>query len=160
MGDFEKKLFLRFAMGLFSPSHAFSGGFWQISLKRSLYVKNWKKPFLRPLFRATFPLNTDLNSSSGSPWDPLGPPGGVPQGPRGGIKVGKLLGIMVTGGCFPYVIYEQPLRGEQVLQCNDLWSHPSGLPCHSPPPPLTRLKSDWREPTVTIEIWHKYFQEL
>ena len=36
----------------------------QISLKRSLYVKNWRKPFLRPLFRATFPLNIDLNSSS------------------------------------------------------------------------------------------------
>ena len=27
-------------MGLFSPTHAFSGGFWQISLKRSLYVNN------------------------------------------------------------------------------------------------------------------------
>ena len=70
-------------MGLFSPSHAFSGGFWQISLKRSLYVKNWKKSFLRPLFRATFPLNTDLNSSSGSLWDPLRPSGtplGTPQG--------------------------------------------------------------------------------
>ena len=26
-GNFEKKLFLCFAMGLFSPSHAFSGGF-------------------------------------------------------------------------------------------------------------------------------------
>ena len=83
--------FLCFLMGLFSPSRAFSGGFWQISLKRSLYVKNWKKPFLRQLFRATFPLNTDLNSSSGSPWDPLGPSGtplGVPGGPRGGIEVG------------------------------------------------------------------------
>ena len=35
---FEKIAFLRFAMGLFSPTHAFSGGFWQISLKRSVYV--------------------------------------------------------------------------------------------------------------------------
>ena len=43
MGDFEKILFLRFAMGLFSPTHTFSGGFWQISLKRSVYVKNWRK---------------------------------------------------------------------------------------------------------------------
>ena len=60
----------KFLMGLFSPTHAFSGGFWQISLKRSLYVKNWKKSFLRPLFRATFPLNTDLNSSSGTHLDP------------------------------------------------------------------------------------------
>ena len=31
LGDFEKIAFLRFAMGLFSPTHAFSGGFWQIS---------------------------------------------------------------------------------------------------------------------------------
>ena len=37
-----------FLMGLFSPTRAFSGGFWQISLKRSLYVKNWKKSYLRP----------------------------------------------------------------------------------------------------------------
>ena len=93
-------------MGLFSPSHAFSGGFWQISLKRSLYVKNLKKSFLRPLFRATFPLNTDLNSSSGSLWDPFGP-SGTPLwtplgGPRGSQRTnlswsstGKLLGIMV-----------------------------------------------------------------
>ena len=93
-----------FLMGLFSPTRAFSGGFWQISLKRSLYVKNWKKSFLRPLFRATFPLNTDLNSSSGSLWDPLGPSGtplGTPLGgPRGSQRTnlswsstGKLLGI-------------------------------------------------------------------
>ena len=27
-------------MGLFSPTHAFLGGFWQIYLKRSLYIKN------------------------------------------------------------------------------------------------------------------------
>ena len=32
-----------FLMGLFSPTRAFSGGFWQISLKRSIYVKNWRK---------------------------------------------------------------------------------------------------------------------
>ena len=39
----EKKFFLRFLMGLFSPTHAFSGGFWQISLKQPVYVKNWRK---------------------------------------------------------------------------------------------------------------------
>ena len=33
-------------------------------------------------------MNTDLNSSPGSPWDPLGPPWGVPGGPRGGIEAG------------------------------------------------------------------------
>ena len=86
MEDFEKKLFMRFAMGLFSPSHAFSGGFWQISLKRSLYVKNLKKSFLRPLFRATFPLNTDLNSSSWSLWDHLGPSGTPLRTPLGGPR--------------------------------------------------------------------------
>ena len=84
--------------GLFAPTH----GFWQISLKRSLYVKNWKKPFLRPLFRVTFPFNTDLNSSSRSPWDPLGPSGTTLGGPRGSQRrnwswssMGKLLEIMV-----------------------------------------------------------------
>ena len=42
-GEIEVKffcVFLRILMGLFSSTHAFSGGFWQISLKRSLYVKN------------------------------------------------------------------------------------------------------------------------
>ena len=39
----KKKFFLRFLMGLFSPTRAFSGGFWQISLKRFVYVKNWRK---------------------------------------------------------------------------------------------------------------------
>ena len=82
-GFFKKMQILCFLMGLFSPTRAFSEGFWHISLKRSLYVKNWKKPFLRPLFRATFPLNTDLHSSSGSLWDPLGPSGTLwdPLGP-------------------------------------------------------------------------------
>ena len=99
LGLFEKMQILHFLMGLFSPTRAFSGGFWQISLKRSLYVKNWKKSFLRPLFRATFPLNTDLNSSSGSPWDPTGgswdPPGGSQGSQRRNwswISTGKLLG--------------------------------------------------------------------
>ena len=40
MGFWENSIF---AMGLFSHTHAFSGGFWQMSLKRSVYVKNWRK---------------------------------------------------------------------------------------------------------------------
>ena len=102
-------------------------------------------------FFSIFGLDGSSPNSLGPPgilWDPLGPPGGVPQGPRGGIKVGKLLGIMVTGGCFPYVIYEQPLRGEQVLQCNDLWSHRGGLPL-----PLTGASTD--TPQIRLERTHR-----
>ena len=44
ISDFENKCFLVFSNGLirhyWAPTHAFSEGFWQISLKRSLYVKN------------------------------------------------------------------------------------------------------------------------
>ena len=107
---FRDNIILLFSNGVdFHPALHFQevfGGFWQISLNWSLYVKNWKKSFLRPLFRATFPLNTDLNSSSGSLWDPLEPSGtplGTPlDGPRGSQRTnwswsstGKLLGIMV-----------------------------------------------------------------
>ena len=85
---FRDNIILLFSNGVdFHPALHFQevfGGFWQISLNWSLYVKNWKKSFLRPLFRATFPLNTDLNSSSGSLWDPL-EPSGTPLGtPLGG----------------------------------------------------------------------------
>ena len=43
---FHCSVFQCISMGLFSPTHAFSGGFWQISLKRSLYVKKsrWVLP--------------------------------------------------------------------------------------------------------------------
>ena len=67
---FRDNIILLFSNGVdFHPALHFQevfGGFWEISLKWSLYVENWKKSFLRPLFRATFPLNTDLHSSSGS----------------------------------------------------------------------------------------------
>ena len=117
---FHKKTYQVYFVKFDGP--VFSGGFWQISLKLSLYVKNWRKqnaffsilgldgsspnslgppgtlwdPFwtlwdplrgpresqrrnssqssigklLGPLFRATFLLNSDLNSSSGTLWDP------------------------------------------------------------------------------------------
>ena len=58
----------KFLMGLFSPTRAFSGGFWQISLKRSLYVKNWRK---RTAFFFDFGSRWVLPKFSGAPWDPL-----------------------------------------------------------------------------------------
>ena len=63
----------------------FSGGFWQISLKLSLYVKNWRK---QNAFFSILGLIKSSPNSLGPPgtlWDPFGPPLG---GPRGGIKVG------------------------------------------------------------------------
>ena len=76
-GFLRKCRFFCFLMGLFPPAHAFSEGFWQISLKRSLYVKNWRK--LTVFF---FILGLERSSPNS-----LGPPGTL-WDPLGGIKVG------------------------------------------------------------------------
>ena len=71
-------------MGLFSPSHAFSGGFWQISLKRSVYVKNWRK---LNAFVFDFGSRWVLPKISRAPWDSLGPSRTPLGGPRWGIDI-------------------------------------------------------------------------
>ena len=64
-GFFKKMQILCFLMGLFSPTHAFSEGFWQISLKRSLYVKKWRKG---TAFFSIWSLDRTSPNSLGPPW--------------------------------------------------------------------------------------------
>ena len=80
---FHKKTYQVYFVKFDGP--VFSGGFWQISLKLSLYVKNWRK---QNAFFSILGLIKSSPNSLGPPgtlWDPFGPPLG---GPRGGIKVG------------------------------------------------------------------------
>ena len=72
----RKQVFLCFLMGLFAPTHAFSEDFWQISLKRSLYVENWRKT---TAFFFDFGSRWVLPKFSGAPWDPLGGTHRVPE---------------------------------------------------------------------------------
>ena len=104
-GILRKNYFCVLQWGYFHPAMHFQEVFGRYLWNGPSTLKIEKKSFLRPLFRATFPLNTDLNSSSGSLWDHLGPSGtplGTPLGgPRGSQRTnlswsstGKL-GIMV-----------------------------------------------------------------
>ena len=97
----SSEIFLRIFFLVFSnrlirhywaPTHAFSEGFWLVSLKRSLYVKNWRNQLH---FFSILGLDGSSPNSlgpSGTLWDgcrggikdPVGPPQGsqrVPEGP-------------------------------------------------------------------------------